>query len=217
MDTSALFVFRAPPLVTLGAAALAEFALLPAAEFGLLLADPIYWGVGVPRGDRHSVLVLPGLFAGDGYLQPLRRWLLRVDYTPVRSGLKRNPGWSEEVVHELGGLAEESFRRSGQRVTIIGHSMGGVIARSVGLRHPVAVRHVITLGSPLMTSRGVMPESVRITALYSRSDRIVRHPGALARDPGARNVEVRGSHVGLTGNPEVYRLLGSLLHTPQPS
>jgi pimeloyl-ACP methyl ester carboxylesterase len=117
----------------------------------------------VPRGDRHSVLVLPGLFAGDGYLEPLRRWLLRVDYTPVRSGLKRNPGWSEEVVHELGGLAEESFRRSGQRITIIGHSMGGVIGRSLAVRHPVAVRHVITLGSPLMMSRGVMPESVRIT------------------------------------------------------
>jgi hypothetical protein len=45
MDSSAFFVFRAPRLVTLGAAALAEFALLPAAEFGLLLADPIYWGV----------------------------------------------------------------------------------------------------------------------------------------------------------------------------
>jgi pimeloyl-ACP methyl ester carboxylesterase len=217
MDSSAFFVFRAPRLVTLGAAALAEFALLPAAEFGLLLADPIYWGVGVPRGDRHSVLVLPGLFAGDGYLEPLRRWLLLVGYTPVRSGLKRTPDWSEEVVNELGGLAEESFRRSGRRVTIIGHSMGGVIARSVGLRHPAAVRHVITLGSPLTVSRGVMPESVRITALYSRSDRIVRHPGALARDPSARNVEVRGSHVGLTGNPEVYRLLGSLLHTSQPS
>ena len=82
-------------LVTLGAALLSEFALLPAAEFGLLLADPIYWGVGGPRGDRHSVLVLPGLFAGDGYLEPLHRWLLRVGYTPVRSGLKRNPGWSD--------------------------------------------------------------------------------------------------------------------------
>jgi hypothetical protein len=31
-----------PPLVTFGAAALAEFALLPAAEFGLLLADLIF-------------------------------------------------------------------------------------------------------------------------------------------------------------------------------
>jgi hypothetical protein len=66
-----------------------------------------------------------------------------------------------------------------------------------------------------MMSRGTLPESVRITALHSRSDRIVRHPGALARDPGARNVEVRGSHVGLIGNPEVYRLLGRLLPIPR--
>jgi pimeloyl-ACP methyl ester carboxylesterase len=217
MDSSDFFAPGAPTLAKLGAAALAEFAILPAAEFGLLLADPVYWGLGVPRGDRHSVLVLPGLFAGDGYLQPLRRWLWRVGYTPLRSGLKRNPGWSPEVVHELGELAQGGFLRSGQRVSIIGHSLGGLIGRSVALRYPRAIRHVITLGSPLMMSRGVMPESVRITALYSRSDRIVRHPGALARDPNARNVEVRGSHVGLTGNPQVYRLLGSLLHTSPPS
>lgn len=41
------------------------------------------------------------------------------------------------------------------------------------------------------------------------------YPGALARDPGASNIEVRGSHVGLIGNPEVYRLLGSLLPIPR--
>ena len=70
MDSSAFFVFRAPPLVTLGAAALAEFALLPAAEFGLLLADPVYWGVGVPRGDRHSVLVLPGCLLATATWNP---------------------------------------------------------------------------------------------------------------------------------------------------
>jgi pimeloyl-ACP methyl ester carboxylesterase len=215
MDSSDFFVLGAPTLAKLAAAALAEFAILPAAEFGLLLADPVYWGLGVPRGDRHSVLVLPGLFAGDGYLQPLRRWLWRAGYTSVRSGLKRNPGWSLDVVDKVGGLAEESFQRNGQRVSIIGHSLGGVIGRSVALRHPHAIRHLITLGAPLMTSRGALPESVRVTALYSRSDRIVRHPGALARDPGARNVEVHGSHVGLIGNPEVYRLLGSLLPIPR--
>ncbi len=113
MDSSDFFAPGAPTLAKLGAAALAEFAILPAAELGLLLADPVYWGLGVPRGDRHSVLVLPGLFAGDGYLQPLRRWLWRVDYTPLRSGLKRNPGWSPEVVHELGELAQGGLSAQG--------------------------------------------------------------------------------------------------------
>jgi pimeloyl-ACP methyl ester carboxylesterase len=183
----------------------------PAAELGLLLADPVFWGWGVPRGDGHPVLVLPGLLAGDRYLEPLRGWLRRVGYRPLASGLERNPGWSEELVRELGDVAEGAFQRSGTRVTIVGHSMGGVLGRSIALRRPHAVRHVITLGSPLRFVQAPAPSGVRLTAIYSRADRIVRHPGALAREPGARNIEVRGSHTGLAFNPLVYRHLGRLL------
>ncbi|HEY7294163.1 MAG TPA: hypothetical protein VH916_03935, partial [Dehalococcoidia bacterium] len=58
--------------------------LLPALEFGELLRDPVFWGWGVPRGDGHAVLVLPGLGAGDAYLRPLRGWLRRLGYTTLR-------------------------------------------------------------------------------------------------------------------------------------
>jgi pimeloyl-ACP methyl ester carboxylesterase len=190
---------------------LAARALQPAAEFGRLLRDPVFWGVAVPRGDGHPVLVLPGLLAGDGYLEPLRGWLRRMGYTPVPSGLDRNPGWSEALVGELGERAAGACARTGQRVTIVGHSMGGVLGRSIALRRPHTIRHVITLGSPLIMTRGHLPEGVRLTAIYCRDDPVVRHPGAMARDPGARNIEVGGSHVGLAGNPEVYRHLARLL------
>ena len=183
----------------------------PAAELGMLFADPIYWGWGVPRGDGHPVLALPGLFAGDRYLEPLRGWLRRVGYTPVRSGLERNPGWSEQLVRELGDIAEEAFERRGQRVTIVGHSMGGVLGRSIAQRRPHVVDHVIALGSPLGMVRGRTAEDIRLTAIYSQADRIVRHPGARAREPHAENIEVRGSHIGLAFNPEVYRHLARLL------
>ena len=200
------------PARTLSALAdLTAQAWQPAAEFGALLRDPVFWGWAVPRGDGHPVLVLPGLFAGDGYLQPLRDWLRRVGYTPVRSGLDRNPGWSEELVGELGDIAEREFERSGRRVSIIGHSMGGLLGRSLAIRRPHTTAHVIALGSPLMLGSGRLPESVRLTAIYSRGDRIVRHPGATARDPRAESIEVQGSHTGLAGNPEVYRLLARLL------
>ena len=197
-----------------GGAALAELAVRawqPAAELGLLLNDPVYWGWGVPRGDGHPVLVLPGLLGGDEYLRPLRDWLRRVGYAAVRSGIDRNPGWSEELVGELGEIADREFRRGRGPVTIIGHSMGGILGRSVASRRPHLVRHVITLGSPLSMSRSRIPETVRLTAIYSRGDRIVRHPGAMARDPRAENIEVRGSHTGLAFNPEVYRHLARLL------
>ena len=195
-------------------AELAGAALRPAAEIALLLADPVYWGRGVPRGDGRPVLVLPGLFAGDGYLQPLRDWLSRVGYSAVKSRIERNPGWSNELVNELAELARAEYRRGRQRVTIIGHSVGGLQGRSVAGRLPQVVRHVIALGSPLAMARDRLPGAVRMTAIYSREDRIVPHPAALERDPRAKNIEVPGSHIGLAFNPAVYRVLARTLSAP---
>jgi pimeloyl-ACP methyl ester carboxylesterase len=198
-------------------AALAELAIRawqPMAELGLLLNDPVFWGWSVPRGDGHPVLTLPGLLGGDQYLQPLRGWLRRIGYQPVRSGIDRNPGWSEGLVQTLVELAERSSEGGRRPITIVGHSMGGILGRSVARRRPDAIRHVIALGAPLSLSRGVWPERVRLTAIYSQDDRIVPYPAAVARDAGARNVSVRGSHVGLAANPEVYRALAEALPHP---
>ncbi|MGH7865123.1 MAG: esterase/lipase family protein [Candidatus Binataceae bacterium] len=202
--------FSAASVAAIGAALVGEL-LSSAIEFGALVTDPIYWGRGVARGDQHPVMVIPGLFAGDGYLAAMRDWLRRIGYTPVRSRLNFNPGWSEELVASLGDFAAEAFIESGQRVTIVGHSMGGVIARSIGVRRSDAVRHVITLGAPLGAARRPLPSTVRITAIYSRGDLIVEYPQALASDPGAVNIEVHGGHAGLAVNPEVYRHLAGVL------
>lgn len=194
-------------------AELATAAWQPAAEFGMLLADPIYWGWGAPRGDGRAVLVLPGLLGGDAYLRPLRDWLRRIGYTPVKSGIDRNPGWSEELVADLGEIAARAAEQSRRPVVIIGHSMGGILGRSVAVRRPELVEHVIALGSPLGVSRSRLPDAVRMTAIYSQGDRIVRHPWGMDRDGRTENIEVRGSHTGLAFNPEVYRHLARLLPT----
>jgi pimeloyl-ACP methyl ester carboxylesterase len=177
-----------------GLAELANEAWEPATELGSLVGDPVFWGWGVRRGDGRPVLVLPGLYGGDRYLDPLRDWLRRIGYRPVRSGLDRNPGWSEPLVNELGERAEEHYQRSGQRVTIIGHSLGGLQGRSIAVRRPGVVRHVIALGSPLMMTRRRLPRDVRMTAIYSRGDRCVQKPGVQkpgAYCPGAGNARTR--------------------------
>ncbi len=189
--------------------------LRPSAEAAALVADPVFWGWGVPRGDGHAVIVLPGLGGSDLYLTPLRGWLGRVGYRAVRSGLNPNRGWSPETVAKIAELAREEAARSGRPVSIIGHSMGGNIARSAARAAPAAIRQVITLGSPLAMSRGTMPEGVPLTAIYSRTDPIVPFPGALPRERGAQSIEVNGSHVGMAGNREVYRALGRLLSAPR--
>src|SRR4029078_6126185 len=93
-------------------AGLAGAALRPATEFGMLMGDPIFWGIGVPRGDGRPVMVLPGLFAGDAYLHPLRDWLGRAGYSPVRSGIDRNPGWSSELIEALSQIALDEHQRT---------------------------------------------------------------------------------------------------------
>jgi hypothetical protein len=92
--------------------------------------------------------------------------------------------------------------------------MGGLQGRAIAARRPRVIRHVIALGSPLTMARSRLPDEVRMTAIYSRGDRIVRHPAAMDRDPRATNVEVSGSHIGLIFNPAVYRRLASILSAP---
>jgi len=201
------------PATRFAVAALTE-AVLPGVEFGMLVTDPVFWGMNVPRGDGHPVLLIPGLLANDDYLQPLSNWLRRAGYSPIWSGLPLVRGFSQAAIGRVTERVEQEHRSTGSRVSIIGHSMGGALARSAALRHPNAVRHVITLGSPMFyEAQYRLSLSVALTAIYTRNDRIVRHPHALARDSHAENIEVRGSHSGLALNGEVYRHLARALAT----
>ncbi len=201
------------PTARFAIAALTEV-VLPGVEFGMLVTDPVFWGMDVPRGDGHPVLLIPGLLANDGYLRPMSNWLGRHGYSPIWSGLRIDPGFSESAIRRITERVEQEHQSTGSRVAIIGHSMGGALARAAALRIPNAVRHVITLGSPLFYgAQYQLSLSVALTAIYTRHDRIVRHPHALARDGHGQNIEVGGSHVGLALNAEVYRHLARVLAT----
>ena len=66
-------------------------------ELTALHRDPVFYGRGVPRGDGRVVLVVPGLFGNDMYLQPLRVWLTRIGYSPARSTLSINAGCPDRL------------------------------------------------------------------------------------------------------------------------
>jgi pimeloyl-ACP methyl ester carboxylesterase len=116
-------------------------------EFVQLLADPVYYGAGVPRGDGRLVLVLPGLFGNDWYLQPMRSWLNRIGYRAAPSTLPVNAGCPERLTRAVEASLERRVRRTGGPVAIIGHSRGGILARTIAARIGEDASHLILLGS----------------------------------------------------------------------
>ena len=118
-------------------------------QFASLARDPIGYGYGVPRGDGRPILLIPGFTAGDWSLGTLARWLGRIGYKPYLSGIDLNVGCPRRKVELVGWRVEKIARETGQRVTIIGHSLGGVLGRAIAASNPAAVREVIALGSPI--------------------------------------------------------------------
>lgn len=122
---------------------------LAGAELARLAADPVFWGLGLPRGDGRLVLVLPGLFGSDLYLQPLHDWLGRTGYLPVRSTLRVNAGCPERLSREAQTELERRMSGCPGPVAIIGHSRGGILGRAIAARLGERVSHLFLLGSPV--------------------------------------------------------------------
>ncbi len=209
------------------------------AEYGaLLLSWPLLHRL--PRGDGHSVLVLPGFGGSDLSTRPLRRALARLGYDVHGWGQGRNLGMRRTVRAALEQRFEELYRARG-KLTLIGWSLGGIYAREMARGAPERVRRVITLGSPFNHhprannadrlyrwvngggeeidwegfERRRVPPPVPCTAIYSKSDGIVDWRCAMEDPaPNTENVEVRGSHTGLGVNVQVLRVIAERLARP---
>jgi len=142
-----------------------------AAEILLLHATPIYYGFGVPRGDGSGVVIIPGFLGTDLYLMELHGWLGRIGYRPYFSGIGINADCPNLLIQRhLNETIEKARAETGRKIHLIGHSLGGVIARAVARQRPRDVASVITLASPIrgtVTSRTVLhaAEAVRLRIL----------------------------------------------------
>jgi len=114
-----------------------------------LIADPVFRGAGVTRGNGRPVLLIPGFMAGDWSLGMLASWLRRSGYRPRRSGIVINARSSESTVRALERRLVAIAGPEVGPVTVIGHSRGGVLATVLAKRRPELIDQVITLGSPI--------------------------------------------------------------------
>ena len=190
-----------------------------------------------PRGDGRAVMVLPGLFNSDRSNIVLRRYLAAKGYRVHGWGLGRNLG-VRSVGPDAGHLIAriESVADRGP-VTLIGISLGGIMARMVAQARPDLVAGVVTISSPYagparatnvwrafetltgerVDDPAVIARSAAIAgplpcpsaAIWSRSDGLVA--GIICRDDTTPAVEVRSSHLWVQHRPQVLAAVATIL------
>ena len=222
-------------------------------ELTFLRLSPIWWGYGVPHGDGSAVVLVPGFLGTDLYLSQFSDWLRRIDYKPFYSGIELNADCPNILIRRrLNETIEQACKSTRGKIHLIGHSLGGSIARSAAAQMPGRIASVITLAAPIRGleahasiqraadlvrqqilerhGRGVLPtcytarctcdfveslkddfpESVRQTAIYSKSDGILNWRVCRTGDP-AVDFEVSSTHIGMVFSPLVYSIVAQRL------
>jgi PGAP1-like protein len=148
-------------------------------ELALLHTSPVYYGAGVPRGDGSPVILIPAFKHGDAYLLIMFAWLKRIGYLPYYSGIGFNASCPNLLISEvLDPIVSEAFAVTHRKVHLIGHSLGGAIARSIAVQRPHDIASVITLGSPVRQTavRGNVYKDAEVVRKY-----LVRHEAEKVR------------------------------------
>jgi len=207
-----------------------------------LLLRPLGWlPTRISTGpSRHPpVILLHGLFQNRSCLIPLQWRLRAAGFDRVVS--VNTPPWLdlETLTDRLRHTVEQVRTATGaKQVHLVGHSMGGIIARNY-LQQPgedVYVSSCVTLGSPHCGSKlapfavshlgrallpgselltrlnaAPLPAGVSFTAIYSRHDNIIV-PMGNARLEGAENIELTEiGHTAMLFSPRVAEAVAAAL------
>lgn len=200
-----------------------------------------------PKGDGRAIMLVPGYMTDDYSMWPLGRYLRFLGYDVYYTEMGRNRGNVDTDMIRLGERVETiSSKLEGSTITILGWSLGGVLAREAARLYPKVVREVITFGTPIVggpkfTSvgkryaklknidleaferdvhqRNLMGFSQPVTSIYSKSDGVVGWEASVdIYNQHANNIEVVGSHLGLGVNPQVWQIIADILaNSPSPA
>lgn len=195
---------------------------------------------GAHNGAGHKVIILPGFMVADTRMELFRHTLNRAGYKAFGWGLGRNLGVTADMIERLDARLDEIDDEADGPATLVGWSLGGLIAREYAKHAPHRVARVITMGSPfsgnpranhawrlyewvtqhpvdappIKVQLGVKPP-VPTYALWSRRDGIVA-PASARGLPGEadHSVEVDCSHLAFACAPEAMAAVLEILARP---
>jgi len=172
------------------------------------------------------VLVIPGFLASDDSTRALRRGLRQAGFRAHGWKRGRNLGLRPDIFETIDARVRHISR--GAPVSIVGWSLGGLVAREYAKRAPDRISKVVTLGAPvcgdprqnnnvwrlyeLIAGHSVdappilcaLEEKppVETIALWSRRDGIVAAESASATGCCDRSIEIACGHIEMAFAPE---------------
>lgn len=148
-----------------------------------------------------------------------------------------NRGDVPALIPQVVARTEALFERQGEPISLVGWSLGGVLAREVARERPETVRGVVTLGSPVIggpkytraagfyknvlgqdldaieknvNARNQIPIQVPLTAIYSRRDKVVQWEACIDHfNDHCEHIEVDASHLSLGFDPKILKLVSA--------
>ena len=111
-----------------------------------------------------AILLIPGFMAGDATLYPFANWLRARGHRVFFSGIMANADCPRRAVERLSRILRELQERYGEKLVVIGHSLGGVYARELARRHPECIEQIILLGSPIKDPQRMSNPFVKMLA-----------------------------------------------------
>lgn len=112
-------------------------------------------------------MVIPGFLATDRTTLGLQRALAAAGFRVTGWGMGLNRGVTEDIVDRI--VARVERFGAGEKVILVGWSLGGLYAREFARYHPDQVKAVITLGTPFSGD----PRQNTVWKLY---EWVAKHP-----------------------------------------
>jgi len=208
---------------------------------GRYLADLLYnWKSIAPvqATDHRAIVVIPGFCGGELSITALKRFLRKQGYHAYSWGQGFNHGKIHTLFEPLRARIEHIAEKHAAPVTLIGWSLGGILAREITRDHPDFIDEVVTMGSPVIGGprytalnpiaarlgwdveeieeeirvRHEQPIEKQISVLYSRNDGIVSWQACMDHwSPKVIHHEVTASHLGMGFSREVFTKLAEIL------
>lgn len=186
-------------------------------------------------GNGQRVILFPGWKATATSMYPMKKFLSKIGYEVEYWGLGMNNGNIEKDRDRI--VERLSNEANSEPVTLIGWSLGGLVAREIAREIPHKIASVVTYGTPVIdgpkytigakfwsqeeTKRiielsrelnATKPIQVPMSIIFTKEDSIVNWAACL--DNASENVthyEVNSTHLSLGIDPEVWSIVAGHL------